>query len=81
MRLEVLNSGHGLKARALLSFVKLVSKRPPPDVMKLLLYRSEFLGKQLNPLFQAALRGPSQWSVGDRELMAAFVSKKNECEF
>jgi uncharacterized peroxidase-related enzyme len=27
------------------------------------------------------MRGPSAWSVGDRELMAAFVSKMNECEF
>ena len=27
------------------------------------------------------MRGPSAWSVGDRELMAAFVSKANECEF
>ena len=28
-----------------------------------------------------AMRGPSTWSVGDRELMAAFVSKVNACEF
>jgi AhpD family alkylhydroperoxidase len=28
-----------------------------------------------------AMRGPSAWSVGDRELMAAYVSKMNECEF
>lgn len=81
MRLEVLNSGHGLKAKALFAFIKLVSKRPPPDVIKTLMYRSDFLGSQLNPLFQQAMRGPSEWSVGDRELMAAFVSKKNECEF
>jgi uncharacterized peroxidase-related enzyme len=27
------------------------------------------------------MRGPSTWSVGDRELMAAFVAKTNECEF
>jgi uncharacterized peroxidase-related enzyme len=28
-----------------------------------------------------AMRGPSAWSVGDRELMAAVVSKENECAF
>src|SRR6266705_6433306 len=28
-----------------------------------------------------AMRGPSAWSVGDRELMAAFVSKINACAF
>jgi AhpD family alkylhydroperoxidase len=27
------------------------------------------------------MRGPSAWSVGDRELMAAFVAKSNQCEF
>jgi uncharacterized peroxidase-related enzyme len=28
-----------------------------------------------------AMRGPSAWSVGDRELMAAYVSQANECAF
>lgn len=27
------------------------------------------------------MRGPSAWSVADRELIAAFVSKQNRCEF
>ena len=28
-----------------------------------------------------AMRGPSEWSIGDRELMAAYVSKLNDCAF
>jgi uncharacterized peroxidase-related enzyme len=28
-----------------------------------------------------AMRGRSTWSVGDRELMAAYISKVNECPF
>ena len=28
-----------------------------------------------------AMRGPSTWSVGDRELMAAYISKVNDCPF
>ena len=32
-------------------------------------------------LTQAALRGPSAWSVADRELMAAYVSSVNDCPF
>jgi uncharacterized peroxidase-related enzyme len=27
------------------------------------------------------MRGPSAWSAGDRELMAAYVSQANECAF
>src|SRR5262245_42305102 len=27
------------------------------------------------------MRGPSEWSVGDRELMAAYLSKVNESPF
>jgi AhpD family alkylhydroperoxidase len=32
-------------------------------------------------LFQEVMRGPSSWSVADRELMAAYVSRVNACEF
>jgi AhpD family alkylhydroperoxidase len=27
------------------------------------------------------MRGPSDWSVGERELFAAFVSNLNQCRF
>jgi hypothetical protein len=81
VRLAVLDRGHKLKTKALLSVIRLVSRRPPPDVIKTLLYRGEFFGDGMGHVFQDAMRGPSDWSVGDRELMAAFVSKKNECEF
>jgi uncharacterized peroxidase-related enzyme len=30
---------------------------------------------------QEAMRGPSAWSVGDRELMAAVIARANECEW
>ncbi|WP_434425530.1 hypothetical protein [Nannocystis pusilla] len=38
-------------------------------------------GAPMGALFQEVLRGPSEWSIGERELFAAWVSKKNECEF
>lgn len=44
-------------------------------------YRADFYGRPMTKVVQEAMRGPSPWSVGDRELMAAFVSKTNECEF
>ena len=81
MRLEILDSGHGMKHKLLFKLIGFMMKHPAPDVVKLLSYRGEFLGTPLNEVFQEAMRGPSEWSVGDRELMAAFVSKKNECEF
>jgi len=27
------------------------------------------------------MRGPSEWSVGERELFAAYTSKLNQCVF
>jgi hypothetical protein len=32
-------------------------------------------------LFQKALRGPSEWDVFERELMASYVSSLNQCVF
>jgi len=81
MRLEVLNSGHAFKLKALFTVMRVVSRQRVPDVIKLLTYRPDFLGNRLNVCVQEAMRGSSPWSVGDRELMAAFVSKMNECEF
>jgi uncharacterized peroxidase-related enzyme len=49
------------------------------DAVRLALYRPEFYGA--GDLTHEAMRGPSAWSIGDRELMAAYVSKVNECPF
>jgi hypothetical protein len=81
VRLAVLDSGHGFKAKALFAFIRAVSRRPPPDVIKLLKYRPEYFGAPMSAHFHEVMRGPGQWSVAERELIAAFVSKVNECEF
>lgn len=81
MRLDRLDRGHSLANKALFLMIRLVSRHPVPDVVKTLRYRPEFFGANVNPLFQEIMRGPSEWSIGDRELMAAYVSKSNECEF
>ena len=81
MRLAILDHGHTIKTKALFAMVRLLSGHRAPDVVKTLRYRPEFFGGLMSPLFQSAMRGPSDWSVGDRELMAAFVSRVNSCEF
>ena len=81
MRLAKLDSGHRLKTKALFAMIRVMSRQRVPDVVKLLLYRGDFFGEPMNGVFQTVMRGPSPWSVGDRELFAAFVSKVNECEF
>jgi hypothetical protein len=81
MRLAILDHGHSFKTKALFAVMRVVSRAPVPDVIKTLTYRPDFFGTPVNEIFQEAMRGPSEWSVGDRELMASFVSKTNECEF
>lgn len=81
MRLAVLDSGHTFGKKALFVLIRAMTRHPVPDVVKTLTYRPEFFGGPMGEVFQEVMRGPSAWSVGDRELMAAFVSKTNECEF
>lgn len=81
MRLGTLDSGHGLGTKVLFALIRAVSRRPVPEIAKLIFYRPDFFGAPAKQVVHEAMRGPSSWSVGDRELMAAFVSKVNECEF
>jgi AhpD family alkylhydroperoxidase len=81
MRLRILDSGHGFGTKALFAFIRVVSRQPVLDVVKLVKYRSDFYGGPMSAVTQEAMRGPSAWSVGDRELIAAFVAKTNQCEF
>lgn len=81
MRLEILNTGYGLATKALFTLVRLVSRQTVPDAAKLVFYRPDFYGGPMSMFTQEAMRGPSEWSVADRELMAAYVSKMNECAF
>src|SRR6516225_6679212 len=81
MRLKILNNGYDFRTKVLFAFIQLVSRRPVPDAAKLVFYRPDFYGAPMGALTHLAMRGPSAWSVGDRELMAAFVSKMNACTF
>jgi len=81
MRLKILNSGYSFGTKVLFAVIRAVSRYPLPDAAKLVFYRPDFYGSPMKEFTHQAMRGPSEWSVGDRELMAAFVSKMNECTF
>lgn len=79
MRLDILDHGHRLPAKALFGVIRVVSRHPVVDAVKLAFYRRDFYGA--GPLTHEAMRGQSDWSIGERELMAAYVSLANECPF
>jgi AhpD family alkylhydroperoxidase len=81
MRLRVLDNGHGFGTKALFALIRTASRQPVLDIIKLVKYRADFYGGPMGAVTQEAMRGPSTWSVGDRELMAAFIAKANQCEF
>ena len=81
MRLDVLNRGYSPGTKLLFALIRLVTRQPVPDAAKLVFYRPDFYGARAKEFTHEAMRGPSAWSVGDRELMAAYVSQANECAF
>ena len=81
MRLKILNDGYSRATKLLFSLIRIVSHHPVPDAAKLVFYRSDFYGTPMKNFTHEAMRGSSAWSVGDCELMAAYVSKENQCPF
>lgn len=80
MRLERVRKGRGI-FRLLLPLFSLKVGARVPDVVRMLLYRREFFGNAYNDWIEATLRGPSGWSVWERELFASFTSRCNRCVF
>ena len=81
MRLDILNRGYRPRTKLLFALIRLFSGHPVPDAAKLVFYRPGFYGDRAKEFTHEAMRGPSAWSVGDRELMAAYVSMVNETPF
>ncbi|HMG64427.1 MAG TPA: carboxymuconolactone decarboxylase family protein [Streptosporangiaceae bacterium] len=81
MRLDILNRGYGPGARLLFALIRLFSGHPVPDAARLVFYRPDFYGTRAKAFTHEVMRGPSGWSAGDRELMAAYVSQVNESAF
>ena len=81
MRLQRLETAHRLPQKLVLGLIRLLQRRRAPDILRTLFYRPEFLGRPISAWTQAVMRGPSDWSVAERELFAAFTSKLNQCVF
>ena len=80
MRLEKVHKGHRLREKAMLGLMRLAMGHAP-GVVRTLFYRKEFFGRPFSELTQQVMRGPSPWTVGERETFAAFVSRLNQCVF
>ena len=80
MRLGEVERGETLGKRLLIRFISAVSRMRLPDAARVAFYHQSF-GRPLGAWTQAAMRGASSWTVGERELMAAMVATWNGCAF
>jgi uncharacterized peroxidase-related enzyme len=80
MRLRILHDGHAPEERrGLEEWERLAG--PPSDVSLALAYRPDFFGDPLNAWIDSVVRGDSEWSSGDRELMGSFTAHEHRCPF
>ena len=81
MRLPEIERGDSLGNRALIRIISLVLGARLPDAARVAFYHKDFVGTPLGAWTQHTMRGPSQWSIAERELMAAMVATWNTCPF
>jgi uncharacterized peroxidase-related enzyme len=81
MRLQKVEKGDGFFNALLIRFISMVSGMRLPDAARIVMYHQDFYGKPMTTWTQAAMRGESSWSVGERELFAAMTAKWNSCAF
>jgi hypothetical protein len=81
MRLSTVDHGHAPAEAAMLAEIGKRSGREPLGVVKTLLYRPELFGRPFSEVLDDVMRGPSEWSPGERELFAGFTSLINQCPF
>lgn len=81
MRLPEIERGDTLRHRLLIRMISRLSGMRLPDAARVAFYDQGFAGPALGAWTQAAMRGPSGWTVSERELMAAAVASWNRCPF
>lgn len=73
MRLADVANRHSILQELKPAVMRFVGGEEPPDVIKTILYRGDFFGTPFARFAHAVMRGPSEWTVGERELIAAYV--------
>ncbi len=81
LRLRIFDSGHDLPTRLTLGLMRRIARTEVPAVIRIASYRHLYFGTPYHALVQDVMRGPSAWTVGERELFAAFTSSRNQCQF
>jgi hypothetical protein len=81
MRLAIVDKGHAPAEAAILAELLERTGSEPSGVVKTLFYRPELFGEPFSEALDVAMRGPSEWSAGERELFAAFTSLLRQCPF
>jgi uncharacterized peroxidase-related enzyme len=81
MRLGIIDRGHGRRQRLALRVMRLVGRTEPDPVAKVCLYRPQLFGRPWLHFVAQLMRGESEWTAGEREVLATFVSQLNECPF
>ncbi len=81
MRLQILEKGFRPLQKAILGMIRVISGGKVPGPILVLSYRRELCGKDLAACFQEGMRRATEWSLGEVELFAAFVSRLNECKY
>ena len=81
MRLDVVDHGHEPAEAAILDQIRQMRGVEPVGVLKTLFYRPDLFGWPFSAALDVAMRGRTDWSDGECELFAGFVSSLNQCPF
>ncbi|WP_033294080.1 carboxymuconolactone decarboxylase family protein [Amycolatopsis jejuensis] len=81
MRLPEVERGDSFRTRALIRVISAALGARLPDAARVAFYHKGFVGPALGAWTHEVMRGPSEWSVSERELMAAMVANWNTCPF
>jgi hypothetical protein len=80
MRLSVVEHGHGPLQKLPLGIIRTLCGHVPGPIL-VMSYRRSLFGKWFANCLQQGMKRTTEWSCGEVEIFAAFVSKKNSCAY